>query len=323
MSSIDIIIPCYRYGRYLRECVKSVTSQTVDNLRVLILNDASPDDTDEVAQLLSKEDSRVSYVRHATNKGHIATYNEGIDWAAADFFLLLSADDYLLPGALERGISLMERYSDLAFAFGNAIETDEQGNSIKTNAVSSASEERLLKGVEFISLSGSRNIVPTPTAIIRTELQKRVGGYRSELPHAGDMEMWLRLASYGRVGFIKAPQAVYRRHSNNMSLSYLTRGWLPDLHQRKAALDYFFETRGHALQDGSQIRSKAMYLLARDAVGRASAAFNEGELELSQQLCEFAVRLTSKITMSLSWLKLMCKRGIGLKFWRALNCVWT
>ena len=170
----------------------------------------------------------------------------------------------------------MKRHSDLAFAFGNAIEADEQGNSIKTNAISGTVEERILKGAEFISLSGSRNIVPTPTVMIRTELQKRVGGYRVELPHAGDMEMWLRLASYGRVGFIKAPQAVYRRHSQNMSLSYLTREWPPDLHQRKAALDYFFETREHALKNGSQIRSKAMYLLARDAVGRASAAFNEG-----------------------------------------------
>ena len=108
MSSVDVIVPCYRYGHFLRGCVESALAQTGADVRVLIIDDASPDNTAEVATELAKEDSRVSFFRHAVNKGHIATYNEGIEWVSGDYMLLLSADDYLLPGALARAAELMD-----------------------------------------------------------------------------------------------------------------------------------------------------------------------------------------------------------------------
>ena len=49
------------------------------------LDDASPDNTPEVGAALARADERVTYVRHAANKGHIATYNEGIEWASAHY----------------------------------------------------------------------------------------------------------------------------------------------------------------------------------------------------------------------------------------------
>ena len=53
MSSVDVVVPCYRYGHYLRQCVQSVLDQSVRDVRVLILDDASPDDTEEVGRALA------------------------------------------------------------------------------------------------------------------------------------------------------------------------------------------------------------------------------------------------------------------------------
>lgn len=89
MSSVDVIVPCYRYGHFLRQCVESVLNQSMRNVRVLIIDDTSPDNTAEVAAELAKEDPRVTFVRHSVNKGHIATYNEGIDWASSEYMLIL------------------------------------------------------------------------------------------------------------------------------------------------------------------------------------------------------------------------------------------
>jgi glycosyltransferase involved in cell wall biosynthesis len=69
MSSVDVIVPCYRYGHFLRECVESVLTQSLEDVRVLILDDASPDYTHEVGAELAPEDSRVTLVRHQVNKG--------------------------------------------------------------------------------------------------------------------------------------------------------------------------------------------------------------------------------------------------------------
>src|SRR4051794_22534645 len=95
LSRVDVIVPCYKYGRFLRGCVQSVLAQQGADVRVLILDDTSPDETEEVAAQLVREDGRVSYRRHPSNRGHVATYNEGLDWATGDYTVILSADDLL------------------------------------------------------------------------------------------------------------------------------------------------------------------------------------------------------------------------------------
>ncbi len=317
MSSIDIIVPCYRYGRYLRECVSSILTQSVSTVRVLIINDASPDNTGEVAKELVIADSRVSYLEHASNKGHIYTYNEGTEWASADYLLLLSADDYLLPGALYRAIALMQNNPEVGLTFGNAIETTESGKSRQTDCIACERDIRIMSGREFISFSGPRNLVPTPTAVVRTVLQKKLGGYRKDLPHTGDMELWLRLAAHAPVGFIRTPQAVYRRHGSNMSLSYSAQRFLPDLEQRKAALDYFFQSCEHIITNSAEVQEALLYSLALDAVGFASEAFNHDEQAQVNQLSAFAISTFPKIKASKAWAKLSVKRFIGVNAWHA------
>jgi hypothetical protein len=317
MSSVDVVVPCYRYAHFLRECVESVLVQSGPSVRVLIIDDASPDNTSEVASELAKLDRRVTFLRHSMNRGHIATYNEGIEWTSADYLLVLSADDYLLPGALHRAVTLMDLHPRVGLAFGNALEMDELGAKTLTDPLQSG--ERVLSGREFILLSGARNIVRTPTAVVRTALQKRVGGYRMELPHSGDMEMWLRIAAHAMIGFIDTPQAVYRRHSNNMSLRYEMRHWLRDLEQRKAAFDHFFATCGHITSDSDKLRRALLYSLGREAIGQASSAFNDGDMEISGQLTAFAVCTCPTITRSLAWIKLALKRQMGIKAWQVLE----
>jgi hypothetical protein len=288
-------------------------------VRVLVIDDASPDDTAQIGQELAASDHRVEFRRHEVNKGHIATYNEGIEWASSDYILILSADDYLLPGALRRATRLMDGRPEVGFVYGHAIETDDQ-HAPNVTAETAEEKSRVLTGLEFIERSGSRNIVPTPTAVIRTGLQKRVGGYRRELPHSGDLEMWLRLAAHAAVGALNSYQAVYRRHTGNMSLAYYqTEGALPDLRQRQAALDCFFQTCGFAVPNSRQVHRKLYRALGYEAIGRASSALNEGEAAVSERLIEFALQLSPDIKGSFPWLKLACKRQIPGAAWRALQ----
>jgi glycosyltransferase involved in cell wall biosynthesis len=319
MSSIDVIVPCYRYAHFLKECVESVLSQSGIRIRVLIIDDASPDNTADIAAILTRNDSRVTVRRHSSNKGHIATYNEGIEWASADYMLLLSADDYLLPGALSRAVALMEVHPEVGFTFGYAVELSEDG-AARWNEVAPCQEGACtISGKEFILLSGARDIVRTPTAVVRTKLQHEVGGYRPELPHAGDMEMWLRLAAHAHVGFIASDQAVYRRHDTNMSLSYDLKHSLPDLTQRKAVFELFFEHCGYLLSEAQSLHSELLYRLSCDAVTKSSAAFNDGNMEVSEQIADLAIEIFPGVIRSAPWRKLILKRKMGLRVWRALQ----
>jgi hypothetical protein len=301
-------------------------------VRVLVIDDASPDNTAEVAAALAREDPRVTIICHSTNKGHINTYNEGIEWASADYMLLLSADDYSLPGALSRAVYLMDVHPEVGFTFGNAIELSDSGKEKPIKSIIEATngaDKRILEGREFIELSGAENLVPTCSAVVRTELQKRLGGYRHELPHTGDMEMWLRFAAHASVGFISAYQGVYRRHRANMSTTYYfisdgrqiytKNGRLADLQQRKSAFDCFSERCNHVLPQGEHLCRRLYRQLSEMAVGRASAAFNDGQMEEARQLSDFAVAVCPEIKSSSAWVKLTCKRWMGARTWRAVR----
>jgi GT2 family glycosyltransferase len=318
MRTVDVIIPCYNYARYLHDCVHSVFAQTEVMVRVLVIDDASADDTAQVGQELAASDNRVEFRRHTSNKGHIATYNEGINWTSADYMLILSADDYLLPGALSRAVRIMEEHPEVGFVFGKALETN--GQDTPKVATVNEGHWQVLTGREFIERTGSRNVVSTPTAVIRTELQKRAGGYRAELPHSGDMEMWLRLAAHSSVGIVKSLQAVYRRHDSNMSLAYyLTEGHLPDLQQRKDALECFFQTCGFMLPNTEQLRKTMFEGLGLEAIDLASSALNEGRPAISERLREFALEVCPEMRRSFPWAKLWCKRHMPSSLLRALQ----
>jgi glycosyltransferase involved in cell wall biosynthesis len=287
----------------------------------MVIDDASPDDTAKIAESLLKEDSRVSYISHKSNKGHISTYNEGIDWVSADYMLILSADDYLLPGALARAAALMDGHPEVGMTIGRAIELQEDGSKHLSNIhfhIDEGIRWSIVTGSEFIQRSGSRNIVSTPTAVVRTQLQKKLGGYRQELPHTGDMEMWLRFAAHGSVGIVHDCQAAYRRHSSNMSIHYSEESGLPDLQQRKAALEWFFESNDY-VSSHPRLCSRLLRLLSVDAISRASRAFNEGKIEISDDIAGFAVKLCPEVKRSWPWVKLACKRLVGFRAWTLLR----
>jgi hypothetical protein len=322
LRRIDVIVPCYNYGRFLDQCVSSVLRQASVDVRVLVIDDASPDNTAEVAEALARQNPRVTFIGHRKNIGHIKTYNEGIEWASADYMLLLSADDYLLPGALERATTLMDAYPKVGFTFGNVIELSDSGNETPKNIVdlTNDSSGRILEGREFIELIGE-NPVATCSVVVRTELQKHLGGYRQELPHAGDMEMWLRFAAHGAVGFISSYQGVYRRHSASMSTAYyfISDGCifnrLADLQQRKSAVDCFYERCNDVVPRCEHLRRGLYSRISESAVRHASAAFNEGQMGESKQLSDFAVAIYPQIKNSSAWLRLTCKRWMGAQTW--------
>src|SRR6476620_6924252 len=191
MTKVDVVVPCYNYARFLEECVGSVLTQSVKDVRVLIIDDASSDDSLLVARKLAQADPRVTVVGHAKNMGHIDTYNEGIAWASAEYFMLLSADDLLVPGALERAVEVMDANPDVVLTYGEGPYWDDHLPIPDIKPVQKYAWKRhdLLKQLCMTTLN-----ISACTAMARTKTQKTIGGYRASLTHTGDMEMWLRFS---------------------------------------------------------------------------------------------------------------------------------
>src|SRR5689334_1086006 len=220
MTSVSVLIPCYKYGQFLEEAVSSVLDdQSGVDVRVLIIDDASPDDSAEVANKIAARDSRVEVIVHAVNKGNIATFNEGLlEWAHGDYCTLMSADDRLTPGALRRARDLLDANPGVGFVYGRALWVM-HGAPLPT-ARTKVRSWSVWHGPQWIEhrFRQAENPINSPEIVVRTSLQKRVGAYDARLPHTADLEMWIRLAANADVGFIRGvDQAYYRVHEQNMS----------------------------------------------------------------------------------------------------------
>jgi glycosyltransferase involved in cell wall biosynthesis len=321
MSSVSVVVPCYDYARYLRGCVKSVLGQAGVDVRVLILDDCSPDNTPEVAAELVREDRRVEYRRHTVNQRHIATYNEGLAWASGDYTLLLSADDLLTSGALARAVRLLDVHSEIGLVWGQQIVFDTEVAPID-RPVREKDAYRVVDGQSFVAelCETGSNPVNTPTAIVRARLLGEVGGYRSELPHTADLELWLRCAARSAVGILDAEQAYKRMHGRNMQLDY-TVGALRDLDGLKAAFDTFFRNDGGCVHDGQRLHAAALRALGERGFWAASAAFDRGDAASCRELLAFALANDSDLTSRREWARWRWKQRLGLRLWHLLRPV--
>ena len=291
MYRVDVIVPCYNYGRYLRDCVESVTTQAGVDVRVLIIDDASTDNTCDIGTRLASEDSRVSYRRHTENLRHIATYNEGLAWASHDYTLLLSADDMLLPGALFRATRLMEANPQIGFVFGKNLRLKDGEPVDKAPTTSSEFNARIWNGLAWIKFvcRDRSTFFDSPEVLARTRMYKELGGYRPELPHTADVEIWLRFAAHSDVGEIDAHQAYYRIHQNNMHGS-LAPSAVQSLEHWKAAYEAFFVHSGSSLPDEAQFRGWAADSIGRMALSAAYSSKYRRDSEIRQKLVYLASR---------------------------------
>lgn len=296
MSSVDVAIPNYQYGRFLRECVESVLSQDVETLRVLVIDNASTDNSVEVAQELALNDRRVEVVARRKNLGPHASFNEGIDWAASEYFMVLCADDLLVPGALARAIEVMSGNPNVHLTYGLPFVIGQDDPLPDREFVNQDAPWRVHSGHAYIervcrTLRGHCS----STVVMRTAVQKAVGYYRPELTYTDDLELWLRFALVGDVAATDAFQAANRTHVSSQSSSVLT-GYDWDRHVG-AALDSFFAREGARLPDSRRLHNIARRRIAERAYWGALARKWRGEVESGRDFMEYALGLRPEMAV--------------------------
>jgi len=266
MPSVDVVIPNYNYGRYLEACVKSVLSQDMHDVRVLIVDNASTDDSVAVAERLAFGDPRVELLLRPENIGPHASFNAGIDWARADYFLLLFADDFLVPGALRRATSVMERDRGIAFSYGRDVAIRGDVPIPDIEAQPGDPPVTLMTGRAFIERFCRLGVfqIPGPAIVVRTSVQKRAGHYRPALPHSDDYELWLRFALHGTVAELDCIQAGIRSHDANRSTDLWAHQIL-HIHHTADAAESFFYHEGRWLDGAETLRHRARRGIAERA----------------------------------------------------------
>jgi glycosyltransferase involved in cell wall biosynthesis len=295
MPLIDVVIPNYNYGRYLRQCVLSVVLQQVEDIRILIIDNASADNSVDVATELAKRDARITILAREKNLGLHASYNAGADWAMSKYFMILCSDDLLVSGCFERSLSVLEREPDVSLACGTELVWHEDRPFPEVRNAAAEEWQFLTTGSFVLDRSlPSKMLFGSGSALIRTSDLKRVGRFRPEIAYNEDLEMFMRLSLDRRVAMTEAVHGIRRVHGKNLSALFW-HDFGRDMIETKRAFDSFFTHEAATMPGVVRLRRSVHRNLAKRAYWSALSHIVRGQREAGFQLFRFAAELSPSV----------------------------
>ncbi|CAN1209223.1 Glycosyltransferase 2-like domain-containing protein [Tumidithrix helvetica PCC 7403] len=213
MSLISVVIPAYKRGHVIEKTLRSVLGQTHQDLEILVVDDGSRDDTESVVALLAKEDHRIRYFCHETNRGAQAARNTGAQAAKGEWVAFLDSDDYFTPNSLE--VRMIVARSEGVKVVHSECEVLRKGKGMVAYGVTP------LHGHVYRDLLNC----PGPLfsgLLIAKEALENIGYLDEQIISYQDWDTVIRLAKYYSFGFVVEPTFIYDcRGDDNISKNML------------------------------------------------------------------------------------------------------
>ena len=206
---VSVIIPSYNAARYVAEAVASALAQTYQPLEIILINDGSTDDTEEV---LRPYVGKIRYF-YQPNRGLSATRNRAIALARGELIAFLDADDVWLPEKLARQVDCLTQNPRIGLVHTNYVklyaDTGMRLPRENLDLPDGRYYTRLVLGnvLRFRRLCSGGNVLTS------------IGVFDEKIPQrtCEDYDLWLRLARHFEFAYIPEALMLYRRHAGNMS----------------------------------------------------------------------------------------------------------
>ncbi len=204
---VSIVIPCYNQGRFLAAAIESALTQTYAAHEIIVVDDGSLDQTDEVA-------ARYPGVRciRQPNQGVASARNAGLRCSTGDYIVFIDADDLLLSHALEAGVSRLKACPDCAFVVGQCRRIDAEGRVLPPDSLPRPDPDFYAELLRHCFVW-----CPATVMYVRRILSAHGGFARLECTGTEDYELYLRLARTYPCLSHDHVVAEYRVHTDSMS----------------------------------------------------------------------------------------------------------
>lgn len=208
---VTVYVPCRNYGRYLTQCVESVLGQLYTEWELILVDEASSDDTAAIAEdLRRRRPDRITVVQNPEPIGLQKLANRVLGMANGKYMVRLDADDWLDEGALLLMVSKLESTPDVGLVYGNYFYTDAEGQVL-------GMERRHRLGAE----DRAGHLPPHGACtMFRTRALKAVGGYSEDIDAQDGWELWYKLANRVGAASLDLPVFYYRQHDTSLSRDY-------------------------------------------------------------------------------------------------------
>jgi glycosyltransferase involved in cell wall biosynthesis len=209
---VSVIIPCYNQSKFLAEAIQSVLNQTYPNVEIIVIDDGSTDNIEEVLQAFPQ----IEFIKQK-NQGAAIARNKGIAASSGTFLIFLDADDRLLPNALELGVRYLNENTSCAFVTGGVKLIDSSGKFLEI-----PKQVRIEKD-HFKTLLATNYIWTPGVVVYRKSIFDSNNGFDPMAGGSADYELNVRIARKYEIASHGEIILEYRMHGSNMSknLAYM------------------------------------------------------------------------------------------------------
>jgi len=229
--SVSVVVPNYNHGRFLDQRMNTILGQTHQDFEVIILDDASTDNSLEVIRKF-KDDPRVTVVQNQENSGSpFKQWNKGVRLTKGKYVWIAESDDYSDERFLASLVSVMEKHPNVGLAYSQSWLVDDSGDRIgqwmpgRTDPKLWNRDFILSGKAEFWKYMVDENTVANASSVIFQKALYESAGFADEsLRLMGDYMMWLRMVEQADVAFVAEPLNFFRKHSASVRSVTLRNG---------------------------------------------------------------------------------------------------
>jgi glycosyltransferase involved in cell wall biosynthesis len=243
---VTIGMPVYNGARYLEEALRSIVGQTYQDFELIISDNASTDETEEICRRFAASDRRISYFRNKRNLGAAANYNRVIELARGRYFRHAAHDDILAPTNIERCVQVLEAAPDVVLVYPRMIMIDADGNKIDTreHSLELGDSRPSARFAKYAQLCDDASMCDPVFGLFRTSALRETNLLGAYI--AADMILLGEIALRGRI--VEVPDYLFfeRYHAGGSVLSN------PTLDDRAAWFD--LASRGKLINQAPHFR---------------------------------------------------------------------
>lgn len=211
---VSAIMPTYNMARYISEAIESIIGQTYGNWELIIIDDGSTDDTENVVR--SFRDPRIRYYKQV-HRGRGAARNVALQVAKGKYIAITDADDISLSRRFELQVSFLEANPAVAVVGGQILHFVDGKRPVQLSQFPISAEE-----VRARFRRGTMG-VPHCAAMIRADVFKKIGTYSEECLRAQDLELFLRIAHHYDMANLASPVVLYRNDPRRTAFPFWIR----------------------------------------------------------------------------------------------------
>jgi len=244
---VSIIIPTYNRAKFLPRAVNSVLNQTFKDFELIIVDDASTDNTKDIIQ--GFKDPHIRYIKHNDNRGIAGARNTGIKTSKGEYIAFLDDDDEWLPEKLTLQVRKFEKCPDrVGLIYCNYTSIDVTTGTKRDKNLVPCMNNILYKQL----LSG--NIIGSGTYLIKKECFDKVGLFDEEVLGKEDWDMWIRIARYYHFDYLLETLVIHYDHPSQMT---------SNLNKRYIALEKIIKKHENNMRNFPKIYSRHLNILGK------------------------------------------------------------